>query len=82
MLSSDDQIELLEELIPSTLLPEEVNMLGFMPLKSYISSKKAYKAEKTPTDREDLVRAYNFVKALEELGCTIKNLQNTEKVAQ
>lgn len=37
MLSSDDQLELLEQLIPKTLLPEENNMLGFMPLRSYIS---------------------------------------------
>ena len=45
-------------------------MLGFMPLKSYLNHKDIKASEKTPADKEDLVRAYSLMKALEDLKCT------------
>lgn len=57
-------------------------MLGFMPLKSYIGTKVIRKAEKTPADKEDLVRAHSLLTDLEKLGCTMEEYEHTQKVAK
>ena len=82
MLSSDEQVDLLANLIPHTILPEETNMLGFMPLKSYLATKSVRKAEKTPADKEDLARAHSLLTDLEKLGCTMEAYEHTQKLAK
>lgn len=57
-------------------------MLGFMPLKSYLCNKSIRKAEKTPADKEDLVRAHSLLENLDKLGCTMEAYEHTQKVAK
>jgi len=55
----------------SSLLPEENQFLGFMPLKSYITSKKNVgTGAKCPQEKEDMVRAVILKDALEQINCT------------
>jgi len=68
------------ELMGSSLLTEEVYFLGFLPLKSYIDSKKHYGAgTKCPPEKEDLVRALILKDALEKLCCTYSNIVRRDK---
>ena len=66
----------------STLLSEENQFIGFMPLKSYLINKKELKTgTKCPPDKEDLIRGLILKDSLEKLGCTYKKFKdlNSEK---
>lgn len=59
------------ELLGNTLLFEENHLVGFLPLRSYLESKKQLGAgKKCPPDEEDLVRCLLFRDSLERLRCT------------
>ena len=65
----EQQLKIIE-LIGSTLLPEESNFIGFMPLKSYLDKKDLKTGVKCPQEYEELVRCLILKDALEKLGCT------------
>ena len=68
----------------NTLLPEENNFLGYLPLQSYLSQKKQVKnGVKCPQDKEELIRALILKDSLEKLGCTYEMFnKNSEKISK
>lgn len=67
----------------TSLIPEENQFIGFMPLKSYILNKKNIKTGvKCPQEKEDLVRALVIKDALETIGCTYQKYENTDLVSK
>ena len=70
------------EIIGSTLLPEESNFIGFMPLNSYLEKKNVKTGVKCPSEFEELARALILQDALEKLGCTYQNLKKTNKISK
>ncbi len=61
----------------TSLLPEELNFVGFLPLQSYIDHKKTLKFEevKCPSDKEVLLRSLILKEHIESLRCTIDDLK-------
>jgi hypothetical protein len=60
----------------SSLLPEEFFFIGFLPLQSYIDTKKEVKSGvKCPAERENIVRALLLKDHLEAIGCTQEELR-------
>lgn len=60
----------------STILPEETFYIGFLPLQSYIDTKKQIKhGIKCPQERETIVRALIIKDNLEALKCTLEDLK-------
>ena len=54
-----------------------------MPLKSYITNKKNIKTGvKCPQEKEDLIRALILKEALETMGCTYQNYQETNQISK
>lgn len=71
------------QLIGTTLLPEENQFLGFLPLKSYlINNKSLSTGQKCPQEKEELIRAHILKDALEKLGCTIECLKDASKISK
>jgi hypothetical protein len=67
----------------SSLIPDENQFIGFMPLKSYIINKKNIKTGvKCPQDKEDLIRALILKEALEKIGCTYENFEEANKISK
>jgi hypothetical protein len=60
----------------ASLLPEEFFFIGFLPLQSYIDTKKEVKnGVKCPVERENIVRALLLKDHLEAIGCTQEDLR-------
>ena len=71
---AERQIHLLE-LLGTTLLFEENHLVGFLPLRTYLETKKQLGAgKKCPPEEEDLVRCLLFRDSLERLKCTKADL--------
>lgn len=67
----------------NTLLQDENLLIGFMPLKSYINSKKDIKTGlKCPQEKEELIRSLILKEALEKLGCTYENFKEANKISR
>ena len=63
------------ELLGTTLLFEENHMVGFLPLRTYLETKKQLgSGKKCPPEEEDLVRCFLFRDSLERLKCTKADL--------
>lgn len=78
----DQQLKILD-LMANTLLPDENLFIGFMPLKSYITSKKEVKTGvKCPQEKEELIRGLILKEALEKLGCTYQNFSEANKISR
>ena len=59
------------DLLGNTPLFEENHLVGFLPLRSYLESRKQLGAgKKCPPGEEDLVRCLLFRDCLERLKCT------------
>ena len=60
----------------TSLLPEEFFFIGFLPLQSYIDSRKEVKSGvKCPVEKESIVRAFLLKDHLEAIGCTQEDLR-------
>ena len=69
-MEEEEQIKLVE-LMGSTLLPEEFFFIGFLPLQSYVDTRKQVKGGvKCPVERENIIRALLLKDHLESIGCT------------
>lgn len=78
----DQQMKILK-LMGTTLIPEENQFNGFMPLKSYLINKKEIKTGMMcPQDHEELIRALILKDALEKLDCTYEKFKDTDKIAK
>jgi len=67
---ADRQLYLLD-LLGNTLLFEENHLVGFLPLRSYLETRKQLgSGKKCPPGEEDLVRCLLFRDCLERLKCT------------
>lgn len=78
----DQQLKILD-LMANTLLPDENLFIGFMPLKSYIQSKKDVKTGvKCPQEKEELIRCLILKEALDKLGCTYENFTEASKISR
>ena len=68
-------------MMANTLLFEENHMIGFLPLQSYLDTKKEVGAgKKCPIDMEDIIRCFIFRDALESLKCTYADIQGVDQV--
>lgn len=57
----------------NSFLPEEYYFIGFLPLQTYIDTKKTIKnAQKCSPDRENLIRCLILKDLLEDLKCTME----------
>ena len=71
----DEQTNIIK-MMGSTLLPEEFFFVGFLPLQSFIDTKKDIKnGVKCPLERESLVRTLLLKDHLESLKCTMEDLK-------
>lgn len=69
-IDEEEQLKIVE-LMGTSLLPEEFFFIGFLPLQSYIDTKKEVKnGMKCPVERENIVRALLLKDHLEAIGCT------------
>jgi len=60
----------------TTLLPEEATVVGFLPLKTYLDTRKDIKTGiKCPEEKETLVRSMLLKESIEILKCTFEEVK-------
>lgn len=64
----------------NTLLSEEVNFVGFLPLQTYIDKQKTISnGVKCPQDKEGIIRCFRLKEHIEDLQCTADDMKSKLK---
>ena len=71
----EEQLKIIQ-LMGNSLLSEEHYFVGFLPLQTYIDSKKSIKSGiKCPLEKENIVRSMIIRDQIDELKCTFETLK-------